>query len=119
MKAKARTEWRGLEQMSARLDAYGQQVLTAVQMIAGYWAGVFEAYAKENAPWTDRTSNARQGLHTFTQELGKETVAVYLAHQMEYGKWLEVRWAGKYAIIWPTIEAHLPEIERMLKEVFS
>lgn len=63
-------------------------------------------YARTNAPWTDRTGNARNGL--FAQYVGpgmqfndRHTIRLY--HTMPYGIWLEVRFAGEYAIIYPTI----------------
>ena len=61
-----------------------------------------ENYAKENAPWDDRTGDARDGLTARgEQRLTKYTI--YLFHTVDYGIWLEVRWDGKYAIILPTI----------------
>ncbi len=115
-----RVEWDGsLDEMGDRIVTYGEQVLDAVRRIAEYFEPVLESYAKQNAPWRDRTGNARQSLHTFTRNLAEEAVALYLAHGMDYGIWLEVRWSGKYAIIWPTLEAHLEAISAMLHEVFS
>lgn len=61
-------------------------------------------YARAHAKWTDRTGNARQGL--FAQYSGEGGVhQIDLYHTVSYGIWLEVRWAGKYAVIVPTIEA--------------
>lgn len=112
-------QWGGIEEMRARMREYGGQVLEAVRAVGEYYAPVLEAYAKEGAPWTDQTGNARQSLHTFVEDLSRESVALYLAHGMDYGKYLELRFAGRYAIIWPTIEAHLDVVARTLQEVFS
>ena len=114
-----RVQWSGVDEMCRRMDAYADQVLSAIEQVATYFEQALEGYAKQNAPWTDRTSNARQGLHSFSQALGRETVALYLAHGMDYGIYLETRFQGRYAIIWPTIEAHLDEIGRMLRRVFA
>ena len=60
-------------------------------------------YAQENAPWDDRTGDARQGLQAKGfQRLTSYTIVLY--HTVDYGIWLEVRWDGRYAIILPTIE---------------
>lgn len=62
-----------------------------------------QEYMQANAPWEDRTGDARAGLkaeavhHGFRQE-------IYLYHTVDYGIWLEVRWDGQYAIILPTLE---------------
>ena len=60
-------------------------------------------YARKNAPWTDRTGEARAGLDTAVA-IDNDTLEVFLFHTAEYGQWLEVRWGGKYAIIIPTVE---------------
>ncbi|ADQ06506.1 conserved hypothetical protein [Caldicellulosiruptor hydrothermalis 108] len=80
------------------------------------WAGNLEAYAKENAPWTDRTGNARQGLHGGVDINGKDSYTLYLSHGVEYGIWLELAHDGNYAIVGPTIDAHLQRIKETIKE---
>ncbi len=125
-----RINWDGLPQMDAKLLAYMSKAQEALNSIALYWSAVLESYAKENASWTDRTSNARQALRGYigtdapagypsSQQLAKDVVELFLSHGMYYGIFLETRWQGRYAIIYPTLEAHLPEIKRMLKEVFG
>jgi hypothetical protein len=57
-----------------------------------------EAYMKANAPWTDQTTNARNGLRTYPFHEGR-THGFHLAHGVPYGIWLEVRWNGRYGII--------------------
>ena len=111
--------WEGAEQFSQNFDVYGQRVHFAVRQVALHWQAVFEKEAKEDATWTDRTANARQTLHAFIEELSDETVRLYLSHGMPYGIWLEVRFAGRYAIIWPTIERHLEDIRVMLQGIFG
>lgn len=66
-------------------------------------------YARNNAPWDDRTGAAREGL-TSEVVLENESLEVNLFHTIDYGIWLEIRWGGKYAIIIPTIEQLGPKI---------
>lgn len=68
-----------------------------------------QAYAQANAPWEDRTGDARAGL---TASVGVEgdDVVISLYHTVDYGIWLEVRWGGQYAIIQPTIEHFSEEL---------
>jgi hypothetical protein len=66
------------------------------------FASRVESYAKENAPWEDRTGDAREGLTAKGQQRLFE-YRIILYHTVDYGIWLEVRWGGKYAIIVPTI----------------
>lgn len=111
--------WQGVPEMLDALDEFERRVNQAIEQVAAYFAPIFEAYAKTNARWTDRTGNARQTLNADWQRISAETVVLWLAHGVEYGIYLEKRWAGRYAIIWPTIEAHLVEIQRMLQRIFA
>ena len=101
------------------LEEYQRKVMYAIEQVALYWGPVMETAAKQDAPWTDRTANARQSLHyEVVPDLSRDIVELYLAHGMEYGLWLEVRWAGKYQILWPTISEHLTPIKQMLDGIF-
>lgn len=76
---------------------------SAMAAFTTYWAPRVESYARDNAPWTDRTSNARNGLKA-EPEIGRGDYAINLFHRVPYGIWLEVRHNGRYAIILPTIK---------------
>lgn len=61
------------------------------------------AAMKVSAPWRDRTGNARQtlgayGLHTDSYH------ELHLHGGMPYQIWLEVRNAGRYAVIGPAVK---------------
>lgn len=60
------------------------------------------AHMKANAPWTDRTTNARNGLDGIVFKAGRRWV-MNLFGRVNYQIWLEVKNGGKYAIISPTI----------------
>lgn len=79
-----------------------------------------ENYMKLNAPWTDQTTNARNGLAARAYQEGNET-GIVLYHQVSYGIFLETRWSGRYAIINPAIEAMSPKVmnrfERLLERI--
>lgn len=110
--------WDGDDRVVRNMAVYGERVRQAVRAVADYWAPVIEAYAKDNAAWTDRTGNARQSLHAFVEQLSRDSVALYLAHGVEYGKWLELAHAGRYAIILPALQAHYGPIGEMLRGMF-
>jgi len=69
-----------------------------------------ESYARENAPWTDRTSNARNGLFATHDKVPMVVHRLIVYHTMPYGLWLEVRWSGRYAIIGPTLFHTAPQL---------
>lgn len=75
----------------------------AIKAAAERLADEMKEWAQANAPWNDRTGDARAGLDTDVDSQGfRQTI--YLYHTVEYGLWLEVRWNGRYAIIIPTLE---------------
>ena len=78
-------EWSGIEDMIRKMQNYADKVQYAIVQVATYFKGVFETYAKQNAPWQDRTGNARQTLHAWINELSRDTVELYLSHGMDYG----------------------------------
>lgn len=113
-------EWQtGVVELEAGLERYMRRVMYAIEQVALYWGPVMETAAKQDAVWTDRTANARQSLHyEVVPQLSQDIVELYLAHGVEYGVYLETRFAGKYQILWPTISAHLDQIKQMLDGIF-
>lgn len=102
--------------ISPRLDVMAPKFEAAMGALAQYSANDIQNYMRTNAPWSDRTSNARQGLfaQAFTEKL---SWVIVLAHSVPYGIWLEVRWDGRYAIINPTLLRKGPEVMRRVEMV--
>lgn len=78
------------------------------------YAREMEQYAQDNAPWEDQTGDARAGLEAILEEHPVHPT-IYLYHTVDYGKWLEIRWNGLYAIIMPTIEDMGPGLIKALE----
>ena len=108
----------GPDVLARHTVAWGQRLLDALFELGQLFAARIEAAAKRDAPWTDRTSHARQGLTARCERVGNGIV-IALFHTMAYGIWLEVAHAGKYAIILPTLEQHygplMAAITRLVK----
>lgn len=109
--AKNAIKWSGT--MTATLKQADSRNRRAIGAAAKYIATASEKHMRSNAPWTDRTGNARAGLHATVQGSGN-TTAVILYHSVPYGIWLETRWSGRYAIINPTIEVMAPKFIDMV-----
>lgn len=86
-------------------------ITLAVRRLAQRYAPEIETWMKRNAPWTDRTGNARQTLHSEVEELVNVTVITF-AHGMDYGRYLELSHGGRYAIIGPALDHFAPLIWR-------
>lgn len=89
--------------LAGRLGDYVDRMLAAVYDLATYFAARIEAAAKANATWTDRTGIARQGL-TGKAVKTATGVVLYLFSQVHYGVYLEIKNAGKYAVLLPVLE---------------
>lgn len=103
----------------ARMHSLDAKIARALAALVQRNAPAVQNYARRTAPWTDQTGNARQGLFAryamesgsgraiLTGEATGEGAGVHtinLSHSVNYGIWLETRWAGKYAVIAPTIQ---------------
>lgn len=115
-----RIEWTIPPSKLARnVEDYGDRIMTAVTELSHIIASEAERDMKNNAPWTDHTAHARSNLRGLAERSAQWIVTIYLVTGAEYGKWLELRWGGRYAIIMPTIERLRPEINRKLKNLLG
>ena len=104
--------------LSGNVARLPTKVQRAVVGATEFGATKGQAYAKLRAPWTDRTSNARNGLKAFAiHEPGRSTIVVH--HGVPYGIWLEVRFSGRYQIILPTLDYTGKVVMGLLGQLFS
>lgn len=95
--------------LKAGLSAFEVKALKALQMYSETAAMVFQNYARENRPWTDRTGQARQRLSGYSEEI-QNGYRINIAHGVDYGIWLEYAHEMKYAILEPTVRLKGPEV---------
>ena len=95
-------------------DAYAGNILRTVYSAAQATAPEAENWMKDNAPWTDRTGNARQ---TWSGEafLGLWRVWIVLAHGMGYGIYLEKKNAGRFAIVAPAVDVFYTRLMQKIR----
>jgi hypothetical protein len=91
----------------------------AMQGVCRYWDGKVEAYMKTTAPWTDRTTNARNGLAAKAVKVEKFRHWILLTHSVHYGIYLETKNDGKYAVIMPTIRVYGPKVMSMFNKIMD
>lgn len=63
-----------------------------------------EREAKSTAPWVDRTGNARNSISGRILKENDTSIEGVLSIGVDYGKYLELRWGGRYRVIQPVIE---------------
>lgn len=106
------------EKLFANLQSTETKAAKAIRLYAENGALMLQNSARENAPWEDRTAQARQRLTGDVLEVANG-YKLRLAHGVDYGKWLELAHERKYAIIEKTIEyvgtfEIMPGLERLM-----
>lgn len=91
----------------------------ALSAVVRFHATTAVAHARSTAKWVDRTSNARNGLTSRAVIEKGKTYGFVLAHGVEYGIWLEVRFSGRYAVIGPTIEKEARDTMQDASRIFG
>lgn len=96
------------------------QLLRAVAATMKFHQGPAEKYMKHNAPWHDRTSNARNGLKARAKRSGKKFFII-LFHTVDYGIYLENGTENMRArpIIRPTIAVYAPKVVLTLTKILD
>lgn len=97
---------------------YTNAIFQSGRRIAYDRAEDMENWAKENAPWQDRTGDARERLHATVEETGPIGTIV-LSHGVDYGWALEIGHGGRYAIIAPAIDVWGPIVMRDLQNMIN
>lgn len=98
-----------------------QRLNRALFATAKYWDGRCEAHMKQKAPWTDRTTNARNGLFATAVKKGQGLYAIILAHSVSYGIYLELgtQYMKARPIIVPTIRLYAPKVMATLTKILN
>ncbi len=105
-------------EVTENLKVWAGRQRGAAVVLAKNWAGQLEGRAKRDAPWMDRTGNARAGLFGSTTIEGNQ-IFIRVAHSMEYGVFLELARDGRHAVLKPTIAKAAPEIERTYRRLWE
>lgn len=100
----------------ALLGAATGELRVQVQAIVESCAPEVLDYAKRNAPWSDITGAARNGLGVEVDS-DEGNVWLQLYHTVEYGLWLEVIEDGKWATIMPTLEGFAKDLIEAAVEI--
>lgn len=105
--------------LAKAIEQYGEKVMVAVKALADFVATEAQNDMRSNAPWTDRTGNARSGLYAEAERFAKHVVVIHLSHGVDYGIWLEIKNGGRYAIVAPTLERLYPRVRQLLNQLFD
>lgn len=111
-------EWNS-RQLNRNLQRLPRQVDEQVALIVEAGASRGEAYMKNNAPWTDRTSAARNGLFTLAFHLPFVRHEILFSHAVYYGIWLEVANDQRFAILLESMRVTGEDVMQQLQGLFG
>ena len=88
---------------------YNVALHDGVRAIANSYVPKIEKWMTDNAAWEDRTGLARDELYAGVEEaIGQ--VVLNIGHGVHYGLFLEVNYAGRFAILNPALDHFAPQI---------
>lgn len=97
-----------------------RQLLNAVKELADLYAPLIENWMKDNAPWQDVTGLARESLFAETEKLVTSVVITFgHGEAVFYGKFLEYKAQGKFAVVNPALDHFVPLIRESLRQLVS
>ncbi len=96
--------------LNRQLERIGRDIAPTIETVLMDIAGQMESDAKRDAPWTDRTGNARRTMKGFVATEDDTSLLVGIAGYMSYSPDLELRYGRRYAILVPTLDRYSPDI---------
>lgn len=112
-----KVETAGIEELIKKLNNFMPKLKAALVLDAQNVAAEMEKWAKTNAPWEDRTSNARQFLKTTVTWKNTNELMIAMSHHVEYGVYLELCNEGKYAILEKSITEFAPQFKEGWRKI--
>jgi len=94
-----------------------QNRVARIPAVGASAAAEAEEYAKRMAPWKDRTGQARRRLKVRFLDRGGVWVLQF-SHGVYYGRFLEYRWGGRYAILRPAAQIFVSRLRDRLRRLF-
>lgn len=113
------------DKVTPKLQGSTKRAKAYISRVTTFHALRAEGFARINAPWTDRTTNARNKLiaQADNSRASSGHWEIVIAHGVSYGFWLEVKHAeagvGRYAIIVPTIKDQAPQYWETAQDVLQ
>ncbi|MEG2246309.1 MAG: hypothetical protein RSC84_02570 [Peptostreptococcaceae bacterium] len=114
--------------MSFKLDSGGilnglnstvMKTQVALNLYGDTVAKKLESDAKTNAPWIDRTGQARQRLNGTCKPNGSHGVRIELSHAVDYGVYLEFCNGQQNEILGVTLDENTPSIIRGMNNLLG
>ena len=117
--ANATFDLNGIDEVIKNLKNFVPRLKAALALDAENIAANMEAWAKNNAPWTDKTGDARDFIKQTVKWTNADILMVSLSHNVNYGIYLELCNEGKYAILEKAMAEFGPKFMEGWQGVFN
>lgn len=111
---------RGADVVLRNLRTFDQRYRATVRTVLARQAEITEGRLKSEHPWQNRTGAAEAGLKADVLENGQAFI-LRAAHSVPYGRYLESRFQGRYAVLRPVLRTQWPRavhaVARAVREV--
>lgn len=107
------------KEVRAGIKNFSDEALNKVENYLGEQAEELEKFMKKNAPWNDRTGNARRGLVAKVEKPKNKYYRIGLKHSVKYGVYLENYMEKRFAILEPTVRLKGPEVVKGMKNLLD
>lgn len=94
---------------NVNFNAAANKIRAAIALYGQSAALKMESAAKNNAPWTDRTSNARNSIQGQFSMLGN-TARITISGNTDYFVFLELANEKRWAVLSPTLESYAADV---------
>lgn len=112
-----RVDFDDVERIKTNLHRLDEETKHGLALAFDVQAARSTAYMKQTAPWTDRTTAARNGLHAVaTNRPGR--FDLLLSHAVSYGIWLEVKFNGRDAVILPSLRQAVRDLQGLIDHMW-
>lgn len=108
--------WQRSPSQAWNMQLYRSAIFARVLAVMASYQGRIEGDTKQNAPWMDRTGNARQTLFARVLVVDRSILLV-AAQSVTYGVYLELKNGGRYAVILPTLQNYYQPVWDDVKAV--
>ena len=107
----------GLDEVMRNLEKWQAQTLDKARRVMEEIANHLAEYAKADHPWENQTGESQGSIRGFVEEAGPGIITATLSAGAGYDVFLELAKDGRWAWLWPAVEANMDEIKRKLDSV--
>lgn len=104
----------GLDQVQRRLDLYVNGLRNSAREAAAEIAELLANYAKTHHDWQPQTGNTDNSTMGTVQEVEGEVIRIILSAGMDYDVFLELARSGRWAWLFPAVQACAGQIRSIL-----